>query len=164
MSERSLSEAVCANSFLELWGLGVMANATLLMKHLHRRGSRVSVQITAYLKKWEKGGLIAGNQVKGYGITKQGQTGMKKIAGIEAWIEEAVVLMDALDVATILPDIDWLGELKNHPDYFKAARYPFLKDDRFYLRGRNHKKQLKPHAPPVDGWLDNEVPLDRKDI
>ena len=40
------------------------------------------------------------------------------------------------------------------------ARWPFLKDSRFYLRGINNKGEDKPHSPPEDGWAEGEIPLD----
>jgi len=59
-----------------------------------------------------------------------------------------------------LPEIRWKEELKHHSNWFKVARWPFLKDSRFYLRGVNYKGEDKPTSPPEDGWLEGEAPMD----
>ena len=77
----------------------------------------------------------------------------------EPWLAEAEELIDKLGTPN-LPEIKWREELKHHSEWFKVARWPFLKDSRFYLRGINNKGEDKPHSPPEDGWAEGEIPLD----
>ncbi len=74
-------------------------------------------------------------------------------------MKEAEELIESVGIPS-LPEIRWKEELKHHKPWFKVARWPFLKDSRFYLRGINKDGGLKPTTPPEDGWLEGEMPTD----
>ena len=52
------------------------------------------------------------------------------------------------------------AKLELQSDWFKEARWPWLKDDRFYLRGINRNGLSKEVQPPIDGWRDGGAPID----
>ena len=79
--------------------------------------------------------------------------------GIEFQTPDGEELIEKVGMPN-LPEIRWKEELKHHSDWFKVARWPFLKDSRFYLRGINHKGEAKPTCPPEDGWCESEMPID----
>ena len=77
---------------------------------------------------------------------------------IESLKKEALELID--QYGELIPNIQWGEELELQTDWFKEARWPWLKDDRFYLRGINRKGMPKEVQPPVDGWRDGGAPVD----
>jgi hypothetical protein len=154
-----MDTAEVAENILKLHALRAKINMQNLLSHMHLSSrSRDAKVVKKIFGDWVALGWMAGGEDKGYVINKGGLEQIKVFFKVEPWIAEAKELID--EYGHIIPNIQWTEELECQPEWFKEARWPWLKDDRFYLRGVNRKGEIKELQPPVDGWKDGGVPID----
>jgi len=155
-----MDESDVATAMLELHGLRAKITVPNMMRTLgaSSRGPHTTTA-KGIVKTWLGNGWLSGNEKQGFKMTKEGLGIIRKKVVIEEWVEEAEKLIEKIGEQW-LPNIKWKDELKHHPEWFKVARYPWLKDSRFYLRGINNCGEEKPSSPPEDGWVEGEAPFD----
>ena len=155
-----MNEAMVAEALMNLNGLRAKITVPNMLRtmSLSSRGPHAT-SAKAIVKEWADNGWLNGDEKLGFKPTKEGLAIIRKKVVEEPWLAEAEELIDKLGTPN-LPEIKWREELKHHSEWFKVARWPFLKDSRFYFRGINNKGEDKPHSPPEDGWAEGEIPLD----
>ena len=155
-----MNEAMVAEALLNLNGLRAKITVPNMLRtmNLSSRGPHATAA-KAIVKEWADNGWLNGDAKLGYKPTPEGVGIIRRLIIDEPWMKEAEELIEKVGIPT-LPEIRWKEEFKHHKTWFKAARWPFLKDSRFYLRGINKDGGLKPTTPPEDGWLEGEMPTD----
>ena len=154
-----MNNSEVAENLLKLHSLRAKINVKTILNHPplspRSKEGRAAKEIVG---DWVALGWLSGNEDKGYLLSKGGLEQIKDFFKVEPWVDEAILLIEKY--GELIPNIQWGEELELQPDWFKEARWPWLKDDRFYLRGINRKGNAKEVQPPVDGWSDGGVPID----
>jgi hypothetical protein len=154
-----MNNSEVAENLLKLHSLRAKINVKNMLKHMHlsprSKEGRAAKKIFG---DWVALGWISGAEEKGYLLSKGGLEQIKNFFKVEPWVDEAIELIEKY--GELIPNIQWGEELELQSDWFKEARWPWLKDDRFYLRGINRKGMVKEVQPPVDGWRDGGAPID----